>query len=156
MSSTESEEHMKLRDDLRELRKTFSSFRADQFDYSSLQALKMNVSSMDLDNPEKKPIFFTACRASLLLDPDNEYDRGKRITYPYFESTDPIHRRPIDCAKNLIAYFSSYITANDIGSETKISATSWSSIRYSTPLPPTSVLMIFPKSMHCSVLDFLH
>ncbi|KAE8147975.1 hypothetical protein BDV25DRAFT_159179 [Aspergillus avenaceus] len=121
MSFTESGEHKELRATLRELEDKFRPSKADQrertdqFDSSCLQ----------------KEMFFTACPASLLLNPDVEYDRKKGSTYPEFKSTDPIHRRPIDCANNLIAYLSSYITANDIGSETKFSATSWSSISLS-------------------------
>lgn len=136
MSSTELEEHKKLWKSLRELEEKFNSQanqreRTDRFDYSSLQALKVNVSSMDLDNPDRKPKFFTACPSDRLLNPDVEYERD-RITYAEFESTDPIYRRPIDCARHMIAYFSSYIAANDIVRETQISVTSWSSIRYST------------------------
>ncbi|KOS42248.1 hypothetical protein ACN38_g6869 [Penicillium nordicum] len=156
MSFTESEEHRKLRDSLRGLEDKFSPSKTDQFDYSCLQKDKVNVSSMDLDNPDKKTKFFTAYLASRLLNPDVEYDR-ERSTYPEFKSIDPIYRRPMDCARNMIAYFSSYITANDIGSETKISAMSWSNIRHSTPLGrPSSVVMISPASIHYSVLDFLH
>ncbi|RAL00862.1 uncharacterized protein BO80DRAFT_407256 [Aspergillus ibericus CBS 121593] len=124
----ESREHRALRTALRGLEKQFNGFGTAQFDYSGLQTHMVKVLSMDLDEPNNMPKFFTACLASLLLDPDQKYDQKKRSAYLEFNSTSEIHRRPIDCARNTIAYLASYVLSNEIGTETETYATSWFNI----------------------------
>ncbi|KKK12770.1 hypothetical protein P175DRAFT_0431385 [Aspergillus ochraceoroseus IBT 24754] len=126
MPSPESQKHKELRGALRALAKHFNSLETHQFDYSHLKTHKVDVLPMDLDNSKTRPKFFTPCAASLLMNPDYEYDRTRR-TYCDFDLVSPIRRLPIDCARNMISYFSYYIFASNLQSNDYIHG-KWSSI----------------------------
>ncbi|KKK25202.1 hypothetical protein ARAM_001053 [Aspergillus rambellii] len=126
MPSPESQKHKELRGALRALAKHFNSLETHQFDYSHLKTHKVDVLPMDLDNSKTRPKFFTPCAASLLMNPDYEYDRTRR-TYCDFDLVSPIRRLPMDCARNMISYFSYYIFASDLQSNDYIHG-KWSSI----------------------------
>ncbi|PTU24451.1 hypothetical protein P175DRAFT_0553730 [Aspergillus ochraceoroseus IBT 24754] len=111
----EPQKHKELRVALRALAKHFNSLETHQFNHSYLKTHKVDVLSMDLDNTKTMPKFFTPCAASLLINPDYEYDRD-RMMYQDFDSVSPIYRLPINCTRNMISYFSYYIFASDLHS----------------------------------------
>ncbi|KAE8348504.1 hypothetical protein BDV28DRAFT_88592 [Aspergillus coremiiformis] len=126
MSFSESQKHKEIRATLRALEKCFNSLETHRFDYSYLLGYRVIVLPMDLDGSKTGPKFFTPCPASLLLDPDDEYDR-ERTPYDDFDSVKSFYRRPIDCAWNMISYCSYYVFASDLNSKDNIHG-KWSSI----------------------------
>ncbi|KNG85848.1 hypothetical protein ANOM_003987 [Aspergillus nomiae NRRL 13137] len=128
MSSCESSHHKELRDALRAIKKDVEGLETYQLDYSQLKTHQIYASPMDLDESSSvKPRFFRPCDASLLIHPDATYDQTWSA-YSEFDSIDPSFRRPINCARWVMSYFSSYIVASAICSKDFILDELWSGV----------------------------
>ncbi|PWY73353.1 hypothetical protein BO83DRAFT_445163 [Aspergillus eucalypticola CBS 122712] len=89
MSSSETPQHREIRHALRQIRNDIESLDAHQLDSSLLKKYKLCMSPVELDESSNdRPIFFKPCDASLLLDPDDQYDEG-RSEYTDYDSWDP-------------------------------------------------------------------
>ncbi|RAH71860.1 uncharacterized protein BO66DRAFT_318737 [Aspergillus aculeatinus CBS 121060] len=109
MHSPEPAKHKELRSALRAIKNHVEGLEAHELDYSQLAAQRINVSPMELDEKSSaRPCFFKPCPAHLLMVPDDEYDQKSRTKYQEFKSVHPIFRRPIDCARNMITYYSHF------------------------------------------------
>ncbi|RAK77370.1 uncharacterized protein BO72DRAFT_527565 [Aspergillus fijiensis CBS 313.89] len=85
---------------------------------------------MELDeNSSASSSFFEPCPAHLLMVPDDEHDQESRTKYQEFKSVNPIFRRPIDCARNMISYYSSFCLGCAIHSENYILDGLWKGLR---------------------------
>ncbi|EAU30328.1 predicted protein [Aspergillus terreus NIH2624] len=90
-----------LRAALRAVTNHVASLDAHAFDSSEGEAHHIKILPMDLDGKAApRPTFFTPYPASLLLNPDDDYDRD-RSGFLDFDSLPAIHRKPIDCGRNM-------------------------------------------------------
>ncbi|PWY85819.1 hypothetical protein BO94DRAFT_597969 [Aspergillus sclerotioniger CBS 115572] len=124
MPVTESPKRQELRAVLRAVTNHVASLEAHEYDSNQLEKHKIQLLPMDLN--DSKPTFFTPCLSSLLLNPDEDYEQERPPGYYDFDSIDPISRRPIDCARNMINYFSYYVFACACHSKDKILDRVWS------------------------------
>ncbi|GKZ33997.1 hypothetical protein AbraIFM66950_004128 [Aspergillus brasiliensis] len=128
MPSPETPHHREVRHALREVNRDIEGLQAHRLDYSQLPKYKICLSSMSLDETSSdRPGFFTPCSASMLLDPDDEYDR-ERSAYPDHDSWGPDFGRPINCARFVISYVSQYVTNCAIQSRDFILDKIWSPV----------------------------
>ncbi|PYI09930.1 hypothetical protein BO78DRAFT_361696 [Aspergillus sclerotiicarbonarius CBS 121057] len=129
MPVSESPERQKFRVALRAVTNHVASLEVHEFDSHQLESHKIQLLPMDLnESSDSRPTFFSPCSASLLLNPDDDYDRERPPGYYDFDSIDPIFRRPIDCARNMINYFSYYAFACACHSKDKILDRVWSGV----------------------------
>jgi hypothetical protein len=111
MPYPESPKRRELRAALRAVTNHVASLDAHAFDSSEGEAHHIKILPMDLDGKAApRPTFFTPYPASLLLNPDDDYDRD-RSGFLDFDSLPAIHRKPIDCGRNMEEYFSHYVYA---------------------------------------------
>lgn len=113
MPYPESPKRRELRAALRAVTIHVASLDAHAFDSSEGEAHHIKILPMDLDGKAApSPTFFTPYPASLLLNPDDDYDRRLTPGYREFDpSLPPNHRKPIDCARNMVEYFVRYFGA---------------------------------------------
>ncbi|RAK83668.1 hypothetical protein BO79DRAFT_259989 [Aspergillus costaricaensis CBS 115574] len=128
MPSSETPQHREIRHALRQIRNDIESLDAHQLDSSLLKKYKICMSPMELDESSNdRPIFFRPCDASLLLNPDDQYDEG-RSEYTDYDSWDPELRLHIDCARSVLDYISYYVFASSLGSKDFILRKTWSGV----------------------------
>ncbi|GKZ81449.1 hypothetical protein AnigIFM56816_005970 [Aspergillus niger] len=128
MPSPETLHHREVRHALREVNKDIENLQAHRLDYSQLTKYKICLSYMDLDeSSNNKPIFFKPCSASLLLNPDDNYDR-ERSAYPDYASWGPDFGRPINCARFVISYITQYTINNALQSRDLIPDNIWTPV----------------------------
>ncbi|KAG2412941.1 hypothetical protein HFD88_010500 [Aspergillus terreus] len=111
MPYPESPKRRELRAALRAVTNHVASLDSHEFDSSQGKAHHIKILPMDLDERSNAlPTFFKQCPASFLLDPNDDYDRDRSGFFD-FDSLPAIHRKPIDCGRNMEEYFSHYVYA---------------------------------------------
>ncbi|KAE8311146.1 hypothetical protein BDV41DRAFT_566004 [Aspergillus transmontanensis] len=98
MPIPESPKRGELRKVLRALTSPVAGLKEHEFELNQGRVHNISILPMDLDkNVNFDPTFFAPCRASLLLEPDDSYDKRAPPGFYEFDPNDTMCSRPIDC-----------------------------------------------------------
>ncbi|KAB8219313.1 hypothetical protein BDV33DRAFT_231725 [Aspergillus novoparasiticus] len=94
---------------LRALTNQVAGLKEHEFDVDQGRMHNINILPMDLEKESNfSPTFFTTCPASLLLNPDDSYDRTAPPGFNEFDPNDTVFSQPIDCGRRMLDYFVHY------------------------------------------------
>lgn len=130
MPMPESLKRGELRKVLRALTSPVAGLKEHEFELNQGRVHNISIPPMDLDkNVNFDPTFFAPCRASLLLEPDDSYDKRAPPGFYEFDPNDTMCSRPIDCVRNMLDYFTHYTCNCTLFSKDQALNGPWSSIR---------------------------
>ncbi|PLB46292.1 hypothetical protein P170DRAFT_439905 [Aspergillus steynii IBT 23096] len=102
-------ERTEMRKALRDLINHVTNLQVDQISMFPSEIDQLRFECMALDEKSAdRPSFFTPLPASLLRDPDDDFDREYEMKYQTFDSAPDDLRGPKSCAMRIDDYFSHY------------------------------------------------